>query len=132
MAVSLEDLADKTNNTKAKVLANALDNANSQFLRNNKSPSRKAGELDTRGSHFYLAMYWAQALAEQGEDAALQSTFIPIAKQLSSNEQQIVEELNSVQGQAVDLSGYYRVNKETTAKIMRPSDRFNAVINSLG
>jgi len=131
LAVSLEDLGQKTHNDKVMVLAKALDKANSLFLNNNKSPSRKAGELDTRGSHFYLGMYWAQALADQSEDKELQAKFIPIAKQLTDDENKIVEELNSVQGKAVDIGGYYRPNKELTAKVMRPSATLNAVIDSL-
>jgi isocitrate dehydrogenase len=131
LAVSLEDLAQKTQNNKAQVLAETLNQANSEFLNNNKSPSRKAGELDTRGSHFYLAMYWAQALAEQSKDKALQEKFTPIAQRLSSNENKIVAELNAVQCQAADIGGYYRMNTEMTSKVMRPSASLNAVINSL-
>jgi len=132
LAVSLEDLAYKTGNKKAEVLAAALDKANSMFLNNDKSPSRKTGELDTRGSHFYLAMYWAQALAEQNDDADLKAIFTPIAQQLTDNEAKIVEELNSVQGHAVDLDGYYRPNKEVTSKVMRPSVTLNSVVDGLG
>jgi len=131
LAVSLEDLAQKTGDSKVQVLAAALDKANSQFLNTNKSPSRKAGELDTRGSHFYLAMYWAQALAEQTIDKDLQATFILIAKQLTDNEQTIVGELNSVQEQPADLGGYYRPDRELASKVMRPSSTLNAVIDSL-
>ncbi len=131
LAASLEDLAEKTNSVKAKVLAEALDKANSQFLQTNKSPSRKVGELDTRGSHFYLALYWAQALAEQNKDTDLQSIFTPIAKQLAEQEATIVSELNTVQGSAVDIGGYYRPNKALLAEIMRPSNSFNAIIDSL-
>jgi len=132
LAVSLEDLAQKTNNNKTKVLAAALDKANSTFLNNDKSPSRKTGELDTRGSHFYLGMYWAQALAEQNDDADLKATFTPVAQQLTDNEAKIVEELNSVQGSAADLGGYYRPNREATSKAMRPSATLNAVVDGLG
>jgi isocitrate dehydrogenase len=132
LAVSLEDLAQKTGNNKAKVLAMSLDKANSLFLNNNKSPSRKTGELDTRGSHFYLAMHWAQALAEQTDDADLQAIFKPIAKQLSNHEKQIVKELNAVQGKAVDLGGYYKPDRGLMSKIMRPSETLNAVIDGLG
>ncbi len=131
LAVSLEDLGQKTNNEKVKVLAAALDQANSQFLNNNKSPSRKAGELDTRGSHFYLAMYWAQALAEQNDDSELKSLFTPIAEQLSSNEAKIVTELNEVQGKAVKLGGYYLPNKELASQVMRASTTLNTIIDSL-
>ena len=132
LAVSLEDLAQKTDNNKAKVLAMSLDKANSLFLNNNKSPSRKAGELDVRGSHFYLAMYWAQALAEQTDDVDLQALFKPIAKQLSNHKKQIVKELNAVQGKAVDLGGYYKPDRGLISKIMRPSETLNALIDGLG
>jgi isocitrate dehydrogenase len=131
LAVSLEDLAQKTGSSKVQALAAALDKANSQFLENNKSPSRKAGELDTRGSHFYLAMYWAQALAEQEADQDLKASFAPIAKQLTDNEQAIVAELNNAQGGAADLGGYYHPDRALTSKIMRPSATLNAVIDSL-
>jgi len=131
LAVSIEELAQKTGNEKAMVLAKALDQANSRFLNNNKSPSRKTGELDTRGSHFYLAMYWAQALAEQDDNKELQQTFQPVAEQLTANESKIVEELNAVQGKAVDIGGYYRPEKELASKVMRPSATFNSIIDSL-
>ncbi len=131
LAVSIEDLAQKTQNKKAQVLAETLDQANSQFLNNNKSPSRKVGELDTRGSHFYLAMYWAQAIAEQTKDRHLQDQFTPIAQQLSDNENKIIEELIAVQGKAVDLGGYYCMDKTLTSKVMRPSVTLNAVIDNL-
>lgn len=131
LAVSIEDLAQKTNNDKAKVLAAALDKANSMFLNNNKSPSRKTGELDTRGSHFYLALYWAQALAAQTDNKELQKSFTPIAQQLSDNENIIVTELNAVQGSAADVGGYYRMDKTLASKVMRPSETLNAIINSL-
>ena len=131
LAVSLEDLAQKSGNNKIAVLAAALDKANSQFLNNNKSPSRKAGELDTRGSHFYLAMYWAQALAEQDADEDIQARFIPVAQQLADNEAAIVAELNAVQGAPADLGGYYRPDLELTTRIMRPSATLNAVIDSI-
>jgi isocitrate dehydrogenase len=131
LAVSIEDLAQKTKNTKAQVLADALNQANRQFLNNNKSPSRKVGELDTRGSHFYLAMYWAQALAEQDKDKDLQEQFIKVAQQLTDNENKILQELNAVQGKAVDLGGYYCMDKTLTSKVMRPSAILNAVIDNL-
>ena len=131
LAVSLEDLAQKSGNNKIAVLAAALDKANSQFLNNNKSPSRKAGELDTRGSHFYLAMYWAQALAEQDADEDIQARFIPVAQQLADNEAVIVAELNGVQGAPADLGGYYRPDPKLTVKLMRPSATLNAVIDSI-
>jgi len=131
LAVSIEELAEKNNNAKAQVLAAALNTANSTFLNNNKSPSRKAGELDTRGSHFYLAMYWAQALAEQSQDQELQAQFAPVAKQLLDNEANIVEQLNSVQGQAVNIGGYYCPDQVLTAKVMRPSETLNAIVESI-
>ena len=131
LAVSLEDTAQKTGNDKIRVLATALDKANSLFLNNNKSPSRKCGELDTRGSHFYLGMYWAQALAEQDDDAELKAVFSPLAQQFTENEKRIVEELNSVQGSVADLGGYYRPDREQVAKVMRPSATLNALLNSL-
>ncbi len=131
LAVSIEDLAQKTKNTKAQVLAEALNQANRQFLNNNKSPSRKVGELDTRGSHFYLAMYWAQALAEQNKDKDLQKQFTRVAQQLSDNEDEIIQELNVVQGKAVDLGGYYCMDKTLTSKVMRPSATLNEVIDNL-
>lgn len=131
LAVSLEDLGEKTNNEKIKVLAKTLDEANSQFLNNNKSPSRTVGELDTRGSHFYLAMYWAQALASQEENSELKELFSPIAEKLASNEKKIVEELNSVQGASVDLGGYYLPNKEKVSQVMRASHTLNDVIDNI-
>ncbi|MCK5361041.1 MAG: NADP-dependent isocitrate dehydrogenase, partial [Gammaproteobacteria bacterium] len=131
LAVSLEDMAHKTGNDKIRVLAAALDKANSLFLNNNKSPSRKSGELDTRGSHYYLATYWAQALAEQDDDTDLKVLFSPLAQQLKENEGKIVNELNSVQGAKVDLGGYYRPDREKVAKVMRPSATLNSILNSL-
>ena len=131
LAVSLEDLAQKTGNEKAQVLADALNQANADFLNNDKSPSRKAGELDTRGSHFYLAMYWAKALAAQSKDKALQDTFAPIAQQLTDNENKIVDELNKVQGQPVDIGGYYHSDKNKISSVMRPSQTFNSLIDQL-
>jgi isocitrate dehydrogenase len=131
LAVSLEELAQNTGNSKIQTLADALDKANSRFLKNNKSPSRKVGELDTRGSHYYLAMYWAQALAEQTGDKDLQSHFAPIAKQLTDNEQTIVDELSAVQGQPTDLGGYFRPDRVLTSKLMRPSSTLNAIIDNL-
>jgi len=131
IAVSLEDLAQKTGSSSVSVLADALNKANSLFLTNNKSPSRNVGELDTRGSHFYLSMYWAQALAEQTEDKKLQEIFIPVAKQLTDNENKIVDELNEVQGKPADIGGYYLSDKVKAAHVMRPSDSLNAVIDSI-
>ena len=132
LAVSLEDYARKNSNDRAGLIAAALDKANSDFLNNNKSPSRKAGELDTRGSHYYLAMYWAQALAEQDDDAELKAVFAPVAQRLADNEAGIVTELNEVQGKPVDIGGYYRPDRALTAKVMRPSATLNAIIDTLG
>ena len=131
LAVSLEDIAQKGGNETIQTLANALNSANSQFLKNDKSPSRKVGELDTRGSHFYIALYWAQALAEQSENAELKAIFKPIAEQLTANENQIVQQLNDAQGVAVDLGGYYQPNDEKADKIMRPSELLNQAIAAI-
>jgi len=131
LAVSMEDLAQKNGNEKAQVLASALNTANSTFLNNNKSPSRKVGELDTRGSHFYLAMYWAQALAEQSQDKELQTKFIPIAQQLAENETKIVDELNSVQGKEVNIGGYYCPDIKLTEEVMRPSETLNGIVDNI-
>ena len=131
LAVSIEDLAEKTGNEKARVLAEALDQANAKFLDNNKSPSRKVNELDNRGSHFYLAMYWAETLAAQSEDQDLKAKFEPVATQLAKNERKIVDELNAAQGNAVDIGGYYHPDPELTAAAMRPSATLNALLDSI-
>ncbi len=131
LGVSLEDLAQKTGNGKIQALADALDAANDQYLKNNKSPSRKAGELDNRGSHFYLALYWAQALAAQEQNQELQTLFAPVAQQLAENEQAIVDELNKGQGRPVELGGYYRPDPAKCASVMRPSATLNAVIDTI-
>lgn len=131
LAASLEHLGVTYNNPKALVLAKTLDQATGQFLDNNKSPSRKVGNIDNRGSHFYLALYWAQALAAQTEDAALQAQFGELAKTLTANEATIVAELNAVQGKPVDIGGYYHANAELISKAMRPSTTFNAAIAAL-
>ena len=130
LAVSLEHLSESSGNAKAAVLAKALDDATGQLLDNGKSPSRKVNELDNRGSHFYLAMYWAQALAAQDEDADLKAKFAPLAEALAAKESQIVEELNSAQGKAMDLDGYYFPSEEKVAAAMRPSATFNEVLTS--
>jgi isocitrate dehydrogenase len=130
LAVSLEFLADKTGNATAKVLAAALDRATGTFLEENKSPSRRAGELDNRGSAFYLALYWARELAGQSEDAELAAAFRPLAEALGRDEQAIVEELNAVQGSPVDIGGYYRPDPDKAAEAMRPSPTFRAAIDS--
>jgi isocitrate dehydrogenase len=130
LAVSLEDIGDKTGNQKAKILARTLDEATGALLENRKSPSTKTGELDNRGSQFYLSMYWAQALAQQTEDKALQAHFAPIAKALQAQEKTIVNELNSVQGKPVDIGGYYFAEPAKCDAVMRPSKTFNAIIES--
>jgi isocitrate dehydrogenase len=131
LAVSLEHLGDSTGNAKAKILGETLDNATDTFLENKKSPSRKVNELDNRGSHFYLAMYWAQELSNQNTDAALKATFTPIAEALMKNETAIVNELNNAQGGAVDIQGYYHPNEALTSNAMRPSKTLNAILESL-
>ncbi len=128
LAVSLEDVNVKTGNTRAKLLATTLDEATGKLLENNKSPSRKTGELDNRGSHFYLAMYWAEALAAQTEDVEFAATFASLAKNLADNEQKIVNELNSVQGQAVDIGGYYMADRAKITAIMCPSETLNSAL----
>ena len=130
--VSIEDLARKTGNSKALKLAQAFDEANGKFLEYDKSPSRSVGELDVRGSHFYLALYWAQALAAQTQDAALQAQFRPVAEQLTKNEMRIVEELNGAQGKPVDIGGYYHPDAAKCAAAMRPSATFNKILSTLG
>jgi isocitrate dehydrogenase len=131
LAVSLEHYAQGNNNPKAQILADTLDEATGKFLDSDKSPSRKVGELDNRGSHFYLAMYWAEALAAQTKDADLKARFAPVAKALTENEKKIADELNAAQGSPVDVGGYYRPNDEMAFKAMRPSATLNAVIDSL-
>lgn len=131
LAVSFEHLATTTGNARAQVLADTLDRATGTFLLENKSPRRSVGELDNRGSHFYLAMYWAQELAKQTEDADLAKDFASIADALTSNEEVIVGELNAVQGPGVDLGGYYRPDAAKAAEIMRPSATFNKVVATL-
>ncbi|MNF47575.1 Isocitrate dehydrogenase [NADP] [compost metagenome] len=131
LAASLEHLGNTYDNAKAKVLAKTLDQANGQFLDSNKSPSRKVGQLDNRGSHFYLALYWAQALAAQSEDKELQAQFTNLAKALADNEETIVAELNGAQGKPVDIGGYYHADPELTSQAMRPSATFNAALAAL-
>ncbi|WP_426139995.1 NADP-dependent isocitrate dehydrogenase [Pseudomonas sp. DWP3-1-2] len=131
LAASLEHLGSTYNNPKALVLSKTLDQATGEFLDRNKSPSRKVGNIDNRGSHFYLALFWAQALAAQNDDAALKAQFTPLAKTLADNEEKIVAELNAVQGKPADIGGYYYPNAELTSKVMRPSATFNAAIASL-
>ncbi|WP_053185701.1 NADP-dependent isocitrate dehydrogenase [Pseudomonas thivervalensis] len=131
LAASLEHLGVTYDNPKALVLAKTLDQATGEFLDRNKSPSRKVGGIDNRGSHFYLTLFWAQALAAQDDDAALKAQFASLAKTLTENEEKIVAELNAVQGKPVDIGGYYFANPELTSKAMRPSSTFNAAIAAL-
>ena len=131
LAVSLEHLGSTNNNKKAIILSETLDDATEKLLLNKKSPSRKAGELDNRGSHFYLALYWAQGLASQNQDQELRNQFIPIAEQLQSNETKIVNELNAIQGKPINIGGYYESNEEFTSNAMRPNETLNAIINAI-
>jgi isocitrate dehydrogenase len=130
LAVSLEDLAHKTGNRKAAILARTLDEAIGKLLDNRKSPSARTGELDNRGSHFYLALYWAEALAEQSEDRELQSHFAGLAKALAEGEPKIVEELTAVQGKPADIGGYYFADPAKLDAVMRPSATFNAALSA--
>ncbi|MEN4446473.1 NADP-dependent isocitrate dehydrogenase, partial [Mycobacterium sp. SM3041] len=130
LGASLEDLGNKTDDAKALLLAKTLDSATGKLLDENKSPSRRTGELDNRGSQFYLAMYWAQALAKQTEDAELAAKFAPLAKTLAENEEKIVAELAAAQGSAADIGGYYAPDPEKTTAVMRPSATFNAALAS--
>ncbi|MDQ4139540.1 MAG: NADP-dependent isocitrate dehydrogenase [Bacteroidota bacterium] len=130
LGVSLEDLAYKTKNEKAQVLAEALNQANSKFLENDKSPARKVGGIDNRGSHFYLALYWAQAMAEQTKDQELQAKFSSLAKELTDNEAKIVEEQISAQGKPVDIGGYYHPDTKKAEEAMRPSATLNAALDN--
>ncbi|MNT38505.1 Isocitrate dehydrogenase [NADP] [compost metagenome] len=129
--MSLEDVGIKTGNARAKVLAKTLDAATGKLLDNNKSPSPKTGDLDNRGSQFYLAMYWAQELAAQSDDAELAAKFAPLAKTLTDNEQKIVGELGAVQGQPVDIGGYYMPEADKLSAAMRPSQTLNAALSTV-
>ncbi len=131
LAVSLEHLGEKYGNEKAKVLSETLDDATTKFLMNDKSPSRKAGELDNRGSHYYLAMYWAKELSDQSKDDELKNIFAPIAKELAENEGLIVNELNATQGEAIDIDGYYSPNEAKAASAMRPCEIFNNILTHI-
>jgi len=131
LAASLEHLSKGSHNPSAKILADTLDRATGKFLEGNKSPARKVGEIDNRGSHFYLGLYWAQALAEQTEDKNLQARFAKVAKQLTDNESKIVAELLGAQGKPVDMGGYYHPNDEKTTKAMRPSPTLNAIVDAI-
>ncbi|MCU7541964.1 NADP-dependent isocitrate dehydrogenase [Riemerella anatipestifer] len=131
LQASLEHLAQTQNNTRAQVLADALDEANAKFLANDKSPARKIGSIDNRGSHFYLALYWAEALAAQTQDVELSATFQPIAKEMQENEAKINEELIASQGKTQDIEGYYRPNEDKTYAAMRPSVTLNQIIDRI-
>jgi isocitrate dehydrogenase len=131
LAASLEHLSQSMANEKAKVLSLTLDEATAKFLLTDKSPSRKLGGIDNRGSHFYLAMYWAQALAAQNINKELKEEFTPVAKVLMENEEKILSELNSVQGKQVDMGGYYAPDFEKTSCAMRPSKTLNTIIESI-
>jgi isocitrate dehydrogenase len=132
LAVSLEDLGTRTGNERAKILAKTLDAATGKLLDNSKNPSRKTGELDNRGSQFYLALYWAQELAAQREDKELAEHFAALATALASDEDVIVAELNEAQGNPVDIGGYYFPDREKTTAVMRPSTTFNAALAAAG
>ncbi|ELR71331.1 Isocitrate dehydrogenase [Fulvivirga imtechensis AK7] len=131
LAVSLEHLGDTFNNERARVLADTLDQATGKFLDNGKSPSRKVNELDNRGSHYYLALYWAQALAAQDKDAQLRDIFTKVAKELAENESKIIDELNAAQGSQIDIGGYYKPDEEKVSNAMRPSPTLNKIIESI-
>ena len=132
VAVSLEEVAEKLNDDRLRVVARALDAANSKFLDTNKSPSRRVREIDNRGSHFYLALYWAQAMAVQTDDSALATEFAPVAEQLAADEQAIMDELNAAQGDAVELGGYFQPDPSRADAAMRPSATLNGILGSVG
>jgi len=132
LTASLDHLSKRDNNPRAHILAEALGKANEALLEHNKGPSRKVNELDNRGSHYYLAMYWAKALAEQAEDAELQARFAGVARQLAANEESIIEELNAAQGHSQDIGGYYLPDEERVSRAMRPSSTLNAIIDAIG
>src|SRR5258705_1811385 len=131
LAESFDHMGRAGGNAKAKAFAETLHKANTKFLDNDKSPSRKVGELDTRGSHFYLAMYWAEALATQTQDKELQTRFAKVARELAANETKILAELKAAQGRPVELGGYFRPNPELASKAMRPSVTFNAIVDAV-
>ena len=131
LAESLDHMGRSANHAKAKVFAETLHKANTKFLDRDKSPSRKVGELDTRGSHFYLAMYWAEALAAQTQDKELQARFSKVAKQLVENEAKILAELKAAQGRPIELGGYFRPDPELASKAMRPSPTFTAIVDAI-
>ena len=131
LAASFEHLADRKDNGRAKVLADTLDRATGTFLNEDRSPTRKLGGIDNRGSHFYLALYWAQELAQQTDDAELATSFGEFAERLAAEEETIVGELNGVQGEPADIGGYYRPDPEKAAQVMRPSATLNQALSSL-
>jgi Monomeric isocitrate dehydrogenase len=131
LAVSLEHLGNKYDNQKAILLSETLDEATEKLLENKKGPSRKVNELDNRGSHFYLALYWAEALANQDKDQDLKDQFMPVVDRLRRNESLIINEFNKIQGSAVDINGYYDADKELVVKQMRPSNTFNSIISEV-
>ncbi|MCH8867362.1 MAG: NADP-dependent isocitrate dehydrogenase [Proteobacteria bacterium] len=131
LAISIEDLAEKTDNARARIIADALNYANGRYLENHKSPSRKVGEIDNRGSHFYLALYWAEAIAEKTGDLEFAERFSVVAKALAENETKIIAELAAAQGKAVDIGGYYNPDKKLTSNAMRPSVTLNKIIDSI-
>ena len=131
LAVSLDHLGDMYNNEKAKMLAEALDEATEMYLDNKKSPSRKVNELDNRGSHFYLALYWAQQLAAQDKDEVLKKRFTPIAEKLADNEETIVNELNAAQGSPVNINGYYKPSEDRVYAEMRASKTLNSILSEI-
>ena len=131
LAVSLEEMGIKEGNDNIKLLAKTLDRATGKLLDNDKSPSRRTGELDNRGSHFYLAKFWAEELAAQDENAELKAKFAPLAKTLAENEEKIVTELAEVQGKSVDIGGYYAVDQEKVNAVMRPSATLNAALATI-
>ncbi|MGL5809584.1 MAG: NADP-dependent isocitrate dehydrogenase, partial [Nocardioides sp.] len=130
LAVSFEHLAESTGNARARVLADTLDRATGTFLTENRSPARRVGQIDNRGSHFYLALYWATELAAQAEDAALAASFAPLAATLAERQDEIAAELIAVQGEPADIGGYYRPDPAKTAAIMRPSATFNKALET--
>ena len=132
LAVSLEDLGNKTTNQKAKILSETLNTANEKFLDEDKSPSRKAGELDNRGSHFFLSLYWAEALANQDEDTELKATFSSLFSALDNQKDAIIEELNGAQCSPVDIGGYYLPETQKASAAMRPSELFNKALSQVG
>jgi isocitrate dehydrogenase len=132
LGASFEHVASTLGHSKAQVLAETIDEAIGQYLATNKGPARKVGDLDNRGSHFYLALYWAQALARQTKDKALAAYFAPIAAEMTSNEGKIVGELNGAQGKPVEIGGYYHPCEKMTATAMRPSTTLNAIVSNAG